>query len=383
MEKTENVPIVVVAYNRASSLDRLLNSLSRAHYPDKDIKLIISIDHSADNQDVLEIANNFQWEHGSKEIDYQKENLGLRRHIIKCGLISEKYGNVIVLEDDLYVAKHFYFFATEALKFVSQTGRIAGVSLYNHQMNQHNFSYFSTLEDGYDNWYFQYGASWGQAWSEAQFKGFHEWYLKNEKLSPLPEIPLSVRSWSDKSWLKFFIAYMIENDKYFLYPKTSFTTNFGDSGTHSKGNSMYQVPLSYANNSTYNFSSIAESSNVYDAFFENQNLHKHLKIDSKDLTIDLYGIKSDFGKRRFVLTSKLLDYKIIQSFGRSLKPHEANILDGVSGQDFFLYDTQFEHKNVSKKDTLSELLYTFKGINYQRALYIFIKLLKQRIKMIF
>ena len=60
--------IVVVAFNRPRSLQRLLTFLSKAQYPDKNITLIISIDRG-DNQNVLNIANDFVWEFGEKIVD--------------------------------------------------------------------------------------------------------------------------------------------------------------------------------------------------------------------------------------------------------------------------------------------------------------------------
>ena len=84
------IPIVVVAYNRLSCLDRLLNSLNRAEYEKDDVELIISIDRG-DNAQVLELAQRFHWLHGTKRVIYQSENLGLKKHILRCGDISGQY----------------------------------------------------------------------------------------------------------------------------------------------------------------------------------------------------------------------------------------------------------------------------------------------------
>ena len=78
------VPIVVVAFNRARSLARLLASLNNAVYEEDNVPLIISID-KGDNQDVLKTAEDFEWKHGQKTVVYQSENLKLRKHILKCG----------------------------------------------------------------------------------------------------------------------------------------------------------------------------------------------------------------------------------------------------------------------------------------------------------
>ena len=100
--------IIVVAYNRPNSLQRLLNSLAQADYTGYDsITLIISIDYS-NSPEVISAAKNFTWEFGHKEIIKHSENLGLKKHIIFCGDLTEQYQSVIILEDDLVVAPAFY-----------------------------------------------------------------------------------------------------------------------------------------------------------------------------------------------------------------------------------------------------------------------------------
>ena len=94
------LPVVVVAFNRARSLKRLLGSLNDAIYTVDDVPLIISIDKGDSNQDVLAVAESFVWEHGEKKVVYQETNLKLRKHVLQCGDYALKYGNVIVLEDD-------------------------------------------------------------------------------------------------------------------------------------------------------------------------------------------------------------------------------------------------------------------------------------------
>ena len=193
--------IVVIAYNRAKSLQRLLNTLSKAYYTESDIKLIISIDKASNNQKVLEIAQDFEWNFGNKNVEYQSVNLGLRKHVIKCASYSNDYGSVILLEDDLVVSPQFYNYTCQALNFSKGKEYIAGISLYNHQFNVVAKLNFSPIEDGYDNWYFQFASSWGQAWTKEQWNSFISWYENIESLKHNPSIPKNVTNWSEKSWL--------------------------------------------------------------------------------------------------------------------------------------------------------------------------------------
>ena len=358
-------PVVVVAYNRPRSLKRLLKSLTHAAYPNKDITLVISIDRSESNSDVLQIANNFEWEYGTKDVLYHEKNLGLKNHILKCGDLSLKYGSVIVLEDDLFVSPSFYYYTIEALRFINGNSKIGGISLYNHQMNVHTNDHFGALQDGYDNWYFQFASSWGQAWSKANWMDFRSWLGENKNLEEISRIPAYVRSWSDKSWLKFYIAYLIEKNRYFIYPKISLTTNFSDAGTHVLSDStIFQVPLLQEVKKTYNFSDIEHSKAVYDAFFESENLLELLGLTKDTCCIDLHGYKPHEGER-YWLTDRILDYKFLYSYSRSLKPIEANIFCNIRGNDLFLYDTLEIVKNNNKYNDQRRMDYNTKTIKYK------------------
>lgn len=368
-----NIPIVVVAYNRPRSLARLLQSLDDAKYPHQDIDLIISIDKAQNNQSVIDTANRFNWENGEKKVICQETNLGLRKHILKCGGLSIEYGAVIVLEDDLFVSPNFYSFTEQALLFSKKESVIGGISLYNHQLNVNTRANFSALEDGYDNWYFQFASSWGQAWTKDQWSGFIQWYNNNPDIENNINVPAYVRSWSSKSWLKYNIAYLVEKDLYFLYPKIALATNFSDAGTHVGNDStIYQVPLDYGVERKYRFSFLKDSLSVYDAFFENKKLHESLEVNQNELCIDLYGYKSETSQR-YVLTSKLMNYKIISSFGKSLKPHEDNILRSVDGFELFLYDTNSPEQNLNRQDFDRKVSYNFKQMPYKMVRRLFLR----------
>lgn len=365
-------PIVVVAFNRKASLERLLGFINNASYPSTDIPLIISID-KGNNQDVIDVAYAFEWSYGEKQVITHEENLGLRRHIIKCASMSEKYGSVIILEDDLIVSPNFYNYTQQALKFSKDKDYIGGISLYNHQVNVHTSDPFWPIEDGYDNWYFQFASSWGEAWSWEQWRKFHVWYEENKnKDLRAYNYPAYVAAWSAKSWLKYYIKYLIETNRYFIYPRVSLSSNCSDKGEHACGedNTAFQVPLLMSVKKTYDFSSLDASRAVYDAFYENQLLQKTL-LD-EDVEVDLYGYKP-IGEKRYILTSRALDYKVVRSYSCSMRPHEANVQYNQPGQDIFLYDTSETVKATidSKKLKHRQNVYKFKIVKRHQAIEMF------------
>ncbi len=380
--------IVVVAYNRADSLQRLLNSLAKAEYPGGvDVPLIISIDYSGDDA-CQKVANSFVWKYGAKRVVAHEVNLGLRAHVLECGQYTGDFGSIIVLEDDLIVAKGFYDYAQHALEYVSHDNRIASVSLYSHRFNVHVREPFEPLDDGSDNWYFGIPSSWGQAYTKEMWDNFVAWYEQHKDEQPSsPFVPEFVCSWSDSSWLKYYIWYMTECNLYSFNPRYSFTTNFSEIGTHAiKSEPETQVPLSgKSRGAQFRFESLDDSKCVYDAFFENIRIRdavaEQIDVLPGNVLVDLYGYKDIHGLLlngvRFVISSGLYPYKVLKSFARALKPIDANIVYDIAGEDLFVYDTAQSAEAPDIKEsvmTAQKTIYNYPGLSADRM----VKLLKYR-----
>ena len=366
----------MIAYNRERALKRLLFSLAGADYPEgSDVTLIISIDKS-DNEGVLETAREFDWEYGEKRIITHAERLGLKRHVLECGDHSEEYGSVILLEDDLFVAPDFYNYASAALDFTGADSRVGGVSLYNHLLNVHVREPFFAIEDGFDSYYMQLASSWGQAYTMEQWNGFAKW-MENASEDSLTDmrIPENVRGWSESSWLKYNIAYLIERDMYFLYPRTSLTTNFMSEGEHSGGeDNDLQVPLGIFAKKEYRFGRPEGSSAIYDAFFENTCLKaliaERFSLPEQEICIDLYGCRSGQISKgtqgiSFLLSPEPLPFKVLASYGRRLRPIDANIIFAAEGRDFFLYDLR-EGSRAPGVDKGERYLYNYRALSFKK-----------------
>jgi len=368
--------IVVVAYNRPGSLDRILSSLLRLKNA-SDVRLIISIDHKApENYNVLEIANNFEWPFGEKEVVYQEESLGLRKHIIKCADLSMKFGSVIILEDDLYVSPYFYEYACQALDYYSEDPNIAGISLYNQAVEEIRELPFRPIKDDSDVYFLQHPSSWGQAWTSAQWARFKNWYLEDPDLFQIDMPDFIRRCWPETSWKKYFCGYLADKKKFFAYPRISFTTNFNDPGTNYKMsvNHEGQTPLRIFGG-PYRFKTLSDSWCKYDSHLElvPESL-KHLSsgFDEYEIELDLYGTK-DPGqiKSSFVITSKASSNPI-KRYRRALKPHEMNVIMELPGDDLCLSKTEdilpVKNKHQRKIDN-HKYFYTRRIIGLKTQLY--------------
>ncbi len=367
-----NLTVVIAAYNRPDSLLRLLDSLKKAKFKeDVIVNLIISIDYSEDTR-VFEIAESFNWKQGNKQIIKHEKNLGLKAHILFCGDMTNEHDNIILLEDDLYLSRFFVDYCLKTIEQFSGDKKIAGISLYNHVYNETKKLPFDALKNSRSDVYFmQLPSSWGQIWTKSQWNDFKDWLKKNED-GKVSGIPSNIENWPSNSWKKLFTAYMVHQNKYFVYPFESLTTNFGDPGVNFWGKSTkYQSKLlDYEKN--YCFVSFENSQAVYDAFCENVRLEKNIDLD-KEICIDLYGCKTKtYAEYEYVLTTLPLDLEVYKSYSLELKPWELNIHKELKGNEIKLYKTNKRNvviNNLSRRENELRLLeFYYPGFDIQKTL---------------
>ena len=373
--------IIVIGYNRLNTIKRLLENLKRVEYYNDQFMLIISIDYSGEDL-VKEFSDSFEWPYGEKKVITYKKNLGLRNHILKCGDYLESFNldAVAVFEDDVLPGFGFYNFMRQTVEYYFDDEKVAGISLYSHKWNVNVNRSFTPLNNGSDVYYFQFAQSWGQVWIKNKWKDFKKWYNDNIEIdfSILP-IPEFVKKWPASSWLKYHIAYCVVNEKYFIYPYLSKTTCFSEVGVHAKEqSSLYQVTLDMSINKQYSLCKFQDAM-VYDSHFNINNdfLAKEISVLPSELTVDLYGTKNKI-KTKYLITSKIMPFKVISSYGLLMRPMELNIIYHNLGSDIFLYDTSIDEKKIKLKySKMNMILYDIRNDNIE--LTVLLKLLEKRI----
>ncbi|MGD9638893.1 MAG: glycosyltransferase [Alphaproteobacteria bacterium] len=354
--------IVVIAYNRSDALLRLLTSLAKAKFGNHDdVKLIISID-SGKFSDVIDVANQFNWQYGEKEVIVHSEQKGLRKHILWAGDLSDKYGSIIMLEDDLYVSPYFPDYAENCISYYQNDEKIAGISLFSPSYNETAGFPFSPINDGTDIYFMQLPSSCGQAWTSKQWKSFKIWLKECDNNIPMnhPAIPSNVRIWAESSWKKLFVSYMAHQDLFFVYPRISLTSNFGDRGTHyAYATTTFQNQLLYGEKK-WSFISLEKSLAIYDGWGEilSSKIRNLLPIDKNDnLVIDLYGAKniSEF-KDGYILTCKDGN-NALAHFSRTMKPQDANIINSIKESSEFKLFKISDTKKLNLKQRFARLLF--------------------------
>jgi len=336
-----NNPVIAIpCFKKPEALKRLLSSLKKAKYP-ADVKIVFSVDYSGDD-DAFNIVEAFEWPYGDKEIIRYDKNIGLRENILNCGKLSQKYGSVIILEDDIYVSKDFYSYAVRAQDFYSEDDNIAGISLYAYEYSEINQERFDPLYDGKDTFFMQWASSWGQLWTANHWKKFYRWYqLNKEKSLACFNIPQNVIEWPESSWKKYYIAYLYDKKKFFVYPYVSFVSNCGDAGIHGRQgnflNTQVCIPQFYKT-SSIDFADFSLSLVKYDAFFQiYSDLLKKMneRIRAYDFDVDIAGTKKEINIEKEYLLSPKKCKKPILAFDYALIPLALNVINDIEGEYLF------------------------------------------------
>lgn len=182
-----SAPVVVFAYTRLEHLKNTLESLEKNSYA-KDSDLYIYSDAAktpsveAQVEAVRNYIDEFQRKSSFKSISVfkQERNKGLASSIIDAVTeIINKFGCVIVVEDDLCVSSDFLEYMNEALEYYKDNNKIWSIAGYTAQL--------PCLKDYEYDVYLSYrGSSWGWAtwkdrWNRVDWEVNDFNKLKNSK----------------------------------------------------------------------------------------------------------------------------------------------------------------------------------------------------------
>lgn len=372
------IAVVVVCYNRPASAKRLLDSLNVATYPNANIPLIISVDCS-ENEEMYDLARNFEWKHGPKYPVIHTERLGLKKHIYECGDLSEYFKAIILLEDDLFVSPFFYSYVHKTLDKYGDDSRIAQISLYKNESNGYVGLPMSYMQNGSDVFLMQDVSTWGECWTESMWNQFKKWRdsHSDEDIQNI-DLPDRIKKWT-RAWSKYYNAYVVDTGKYVLYPNMPVTTNFSDAGEHGgDNNSIVQVNL-LQGDLEYRLKDYGQLVK-YDIYFNNEVLYEWLGLSREDLCLDVYGFHNNVKGCRYILSTRVLPYKIVRSFALNMRPIELNVKYKIHGNGLCLYDTSVSAETKTSGYYSTVVPYFLKGFDMRLLIKYNISWIKQVMK---
>lgn len=184
-------PIIVFCYNRPWHVEQTLEALSKNIYADESV-LYVFCDGQKDNaseeqikkiKDTRIVVRKKQWCKEVHIIEAEK-NKGLANSIIDgVTRVIEKYGKVIVLEDDLITSPYFLKYMNEALYFYDNSLGVMSISANRPPIKKmiipkdYSYDVFASLRPFSTGW-----ATWIDKWNKVDWSlDYLDDFLKQSK----------------------------------------------------------------------------------------------------------------------------------------------------------------------------------------------------------
>ncbi len=255
MQSNELAPIVLFVYNRPWHTRKTIESLQKNELACES-ELYIYADGAKNdkvNEQVLQVRDYIKIVTGFKKVTIieRNSNKGLADSIIDgVTQVVNKYGRVIVLEDDLVTSRYFLKFMNDALEFYKDEERIMHISGYIFPIDNKDLD---------DTFFIKPATCWGWAtWRRAwtYFRKDTDYYLSvfNKEMIKDFNLDNSYDYFSQilknrrgriNTWAIYWHASIYLNGGLSLHSKDSFVFNIGhdNEGTHCVKSDTYNVKL--------------------------------------------------------------------------------------------------------------------------------------------
>ncbi|RHX91216.1 glycosyl transferase [Leptospira yasudae] len=249
-------PIALFVYNRPQHTKITIEALLKNGYADKSELFVFCDGPKNDSQlnkinEVRAVAKNVV---GFKSVTIieKEQNNGLANSIISgVSELIEKYGKVIVLEDDMTTSPFFLTYMNQALEKYESEDRV--ISIHGYRLPIHGNTPETFFLRGADCWGW---GTWKRGWDLFERDGqrlLNELYSKKitydfdmKGAYPYTQMLTDQVSGKNDSWAIRWHASAFLRDKLTLYPARSLILNIGldTSGTHCEATDEFDVELS-------------------------------------------------------------------------------------------------------------------------------------------
>lgn len=244
-------PVVVFAYKRDKHLRKVLLTLNNNELVEQ-TDLLIFLDGGKTPQDALKVkavkSVIMEFKKESKfrnTLVYESTcNKGLARSVI--GGVSEvinKYGKVIVLEDDLLVSSDFLKYMNEGLEYYKNEEKVGAISGFAPNIKKSvNSTYKSRTGNSY-GW-----ATWKRVWSSVdwEIKDYDTFKKDKKEIKAFNKIQYGISDMLNKqmsgqldSWAVRWDYFFFKQKLWTIYPRTSKVRNIGFDGEGTTTNNLF------------------------------------------------------------------------------------------------------------------------------------------------
>ena len=242
----ELAPIVIFTYKRLDTLQKAIESLKSNELATQSLLYIYSDAARSDNDvtGVTEVRNYLKTINGFKNIEIIQavNNIGLANSIINgVSDIINRYGKIIVLEDDLILTPNFLTFMNEALNYYQNNSKVYSISGFMFDIkSDNNWPYDIFFTKRHCSWGW---AMWKDRWNEIDWAvpDFFSFLASKKKQKEFDEIGSDLSSSLIKqmngqinSWAIRCNYHQFLKQTYTVYPLKSKVINlgFGENATH-------------------------------------------------------------------------------------------------------------------------------------------------------
>ncbi len=285
-------PVVIFTYNRLSELKFTVQALQKNFLAQKS-NLFIYSDAAKNDSDIEKVRNVRNYIYSisgfcSIKIIERENNFGLAKSIIQgASEILNKYGKIIVLEDDIITSANFLCYMNNALDFYLVDEQVFSISGHTIPLK--------TLEGLEKDTYIGLRpASWGWATWKEQWKNI-DWDVSdyqefiNDKQATnqfnqggvdLTRMLSHYMTGKNHSWAIRWAYAMYKVKKYTIYPRVTKVENigFGDEATHCNGVNIYESRVDTSKSCEFNFeNNLIPNKEIVDEFRDQYTFYSKLK----------------------------------------------------------------------------------------------------------
>jgi hypothetical protein len=255
--KSKNLaPIVLFVYNRPYHTKQTIEALQKNELANKS-ELFIYSDAPKNieaKKSVDEVREYIKGINGFKQVTIieREKNWGLANSIIDgVTNIVNRYGKIIVLEDDLVTSQYFLKFMNEALEFYKDEENVWSITGFSYPLNiskKYKFSTFLYPRASSKSW-----AIWKDKWKKVEFDekkiiNLYSLKLIQESTKPYGKdlYNIFIKQLDKKldSWAIRYVINQILKKGNTVYPICSFVDDIGDNfGTHANNSLKHKVNI--------------------------------------------------------------------------------------------------------------------------------------------
>lgn len=248
-------PIALFVYKRLLHTRQTIESLAKNPLADESELFIFSDGAKSleDEKPVNDVREYIKTITGFKNVSIieRGKNLGLAESIIDgVTTVANRFGKIIVLEDDMVLSKYFLQFMNEALVKYEKNDDVISIHGYIYPVKGKLPESF--FLKGADCWGW---ATWKSAWEllekdpvilmdEIKKRNLEFEFDFNGTTNNLKMLRNQIRGRVDSWAIRWYASAFLKN-KFTLYPGRSLVNNIGadGAGTHTKNTGIYKTPL--------------------------------------------------------------------------------------------------------------------------------------------